>query len=173
MPKQEIDSRATYITKRRYDRIARFYDLMETVMERLLFRKWRNLVWQAVNSAREILEIGVGTGKNMVYYPKNSKITAIDLSDRMLALARKRAEVEKITNVDLMQMDAQTLTFPDDSFDAVVATFVYCSVPDPVMGLREINRVLRPDGEVVFLEHMYPENPLLGRIFDLLNPIVV
>ena len=91
----------------------------------------------------------------------------------MLALARKRAEVEKITNVDLMQMDAQTLTFPDDSFDAVVATFVYCSVPDPVMGLREINRVLRPDGEVVFLEHMYPENPLLGRIFDLLNPIVV
>jgi ubiquinone/menaquinone biosynthesis C-methylase UbiE len=173
MPKQEIDSRATNITKRRYDRIARFYDLMETVMERLLFRTWRNLVWQAVISATEILEIGVGTGKNMAYYPKNSKITAIDLSDRMLALARKRAEIANIKNVDLMQMDAQALIFPDDSFDAVVATFVYCSVPDPVLGLREIKRVLRPDGKAVFLEHMYPENPLLGRIFDLLNPIVV
>jgi ubiquinone/menaquinone biosynthesis C-methylase UbiE len=173
MPKQEIDSRATNITKRRYDRIARFYDLMESMMERLLFRTWRNLVWQALNSASEILEIGVGTGKNMAYYPENAKITAIDLSDRMLALARKRAEIANIKNVNLMQMDAQALIFPDDSFDAVVATFVYCSVPDPVLSLREIKRVLRPDGKAVFLEHMYPENPLLGNIFDLLNPIVV
>lgn len=142
-------------------------------MERLLFRTWRNLVWQAVNSAKEFLEIGVGTGKNMAYYLKNSKITAIDLSDRMLALAQKRAEIANIENRDLMQMDAQALIFPDERFDAVVATFVYCSVPDPVLGLREIKRVLRPDGKAVFLEHIYPENPLLGGIFDLLNPIVV
>lgn len=173
MPKQEIDPKATTITKRRYDRIAPFYDLMETFMERLFFRTWRKQVWEAVDSAGEILEIGVGTGKNMAYYPKGSQITAIDLSDRMLKLARKRAELMNINNVNLLQMDAQALKFPDESFDVVVATFVYCSVPDPVLGLREINRVLRPAGKAVFLEHMYPENPFLGRIFDLMNPIIV
>jgi len=173
MPEQNIDPKATAITKRRYDRIAPFYDLMETVMERLLFRKWREIVWQTVDTAREILEIGIGTGKNIAYYPNDAKITAIDLSDRMLVLARKQTEMADIKNVDLLQMDAQAMAFPDDSFEMVVATFVYCSVPDPVLGLREINRVLRPDGKAVFLEHMYPENPFLGGIFDLLNPIVV
>lgn len=173
VPEQTIDPEATAITKARYDRIAPVYDLMETFEERLLFRKWRELVWEAVDSAKEILEIGVGTGKNMPYYPKDSKITAIDLSDRMLVLARKRAEVLNIKNVDLLQMDAQSLEFPDESFDVVVATFVYCSVPNPVLSLREINRVLRPAGKAVFLEHMYPENPFLRLIFDLLNPLTV
>ena len=80
MPKQNIDQKATGITKRRYDRIAPFYDLMESLMEHLLFRKWRDIVWQTVDSAREILEIGVGTGKNIAYYPNDAKITAIDFT---------------------------------------------------------------------------------------------
>jgi ubiquinone/menaquinone biosynthesis C-methylase UbiE len=109
----------------------------------------------------------------MPYYPKGSKITAIDLSDRMLGLAQKRAEVLNIKNVDLYMMDAQALEFQDNSFDAVVTTFVFCSVPDPVLGLMEIKRVLRPNGKAMFLEHMYPDNPFLRKIFDLLNPLVV
>jgi len=183
VPKQAIDSKTTAITKARYDRVAPIYDLMEGLMEQLTFRKWRKLVWETVqaylqNSRAEnsvipkILEIGVGTGKNFSYYPQDAQITAIDLSDRMLMRARKRAKKLSL-NVELLQMDAQALEFEDHSFDTVVATFVFCSVPNPVLGLREIKRVLRPSGRVVLLEHMRPESRWLGRFFDLINPLVV
>lgn len=169
----KVNREDTAITRKRYDRIAPIYDLTETVAERLLFRRWRRKVWRELAGAREILEIGVGTGKNILYYPKDSRITAIDLSEKMLSKARKRARSLDIGNVELMLMDAQAMDFRDDSFDAVVATFVFCSVPAPVRGLDETRRVLRPSGKAVFLEHMRPENKVLGKIFDLLNPVVV
>lgn len=171
--KQTIDAKATAITKSRYDRVAPFYDLMEGVMEWFAFRKWRKLVWQAVGSqATRILEVGVGTGKNMAHYPENTPITAIDISDKMLNRARQRATKQGL-DIELLQMDAQALKFPDGSFDVVVSTFVFCSVPDPVLGLQEVKRVLRPDGQAVFLEHMRPESPWVGKLFDLFNPLVV
>ncbi len=70
-------------------------------------------------------------------------------------------------------MDVQHLEFPDQVFDTVFATFVFCSVPDPVLGLKELRRVCKPDGRLLLLEHMRPGNPLLGTLFDLLNPLVV
>jgi ubiquinone/menaquinone biosynthesis C-methylase UbiE len=70
-------------------------------------------------------------------------------------------------------MDVQYLSFPDDYFDTVFATFVFCSVPDPVLGLRELRRVCKPGGRLLLLEHMRPGNPILGLIFDTLNPAVV
>ena len=76
-------------------------------------------------------------------------------------------------NVELLEMDAQDLAFPDHSFDTVFATFVFCSVPDPVMGLRELKRVCKPDGRLLLLEHMRPDNPILGFIFDVFNPMIV
>ncbi|MBI1743445.1 class I SAM-dependent methyltransferase [Candidatus Acetothermia bacterium] len=167
-----MDPKATAVTKARYNRIAPLYDLMDSFMEWLLFREWRKLVWQAVGPAQRLLEVGVGTGKNILYYPEDTQITAIDLSDQMLMRARKRAQKLGL-RVELSQMDAQALDFADDALDTVVATFVFCSVPDPVLGLQEINRVLRPGGKVVLLEHMRPESPWLGRLFDLLNPFVV
>lgn len=119
-----------------------------------------------------MLEVGVGTGLNFSYYPPHAHITAIDLSDKMLERARRRA-ARLGTTVELLQMDAQALAFPDESFDEVIATFVFCSVPDPVLGLSELRRVCKPDGKVILLEHMRPESPWLGRLFDLLNPIAV
>ena len=70
-------------------------------------------------------------------------------------------------------MDAQALTFPSDTFDTVVATFVFCSVPDPVIGLRELGRVRKPEGEIRLLEHMRARNEALGRLMDIANPLVV
>jgi ubiquinone/menaquinone biosynthesis C-methylase UbiE len=70
-------------------------------------------------------------------------------------------------------MDVQHLNFADDSFDTVFATFVFCSVPDPVAGLKELRRVCKPDGKLLLLEHMRPENFVLGLIFDLFNPVIV
>jgi ubiquinone/menaquinone biosynthesis C-methylase UbiE len=165
------DPTATALTKARYDRNARLYDLIESPMELVAFRRWRHKLWAQVPGGR-VLEVGVGTGKNFLYYPKDAHVTAIDLSDKMLERARRRAARQGIA-VELLQMDAQALAFPDRSFDYVVATFVFCSVPDPVLGLSELRRVCKPEGKILLLEHMRPESPWLGKLFDLLNPIAV
>lgn len=171
MTAAEIDFQATARTKARYDRLAPIYDLMEALIERFTFSRWRKLLWSQVPGGK-VLEVGVGTGKNMPYYPQDSQITAIDLSDKMLARARRRAEQEGL-HMDLPLMDVQALRFADNTFDSVVASFVFCSVPDPVRGLMEVRRVLKPDGRVVLLEHMRAENGLAGVLMDLLNPFVV
>jgi len=75
--------------------------------------------------------------------------------------------------IDLQEMDIQHLEFADHAFDTVFATFVFCSVPDPVAGLRELRRVCKPDGKLLLLEHMRPANPVLGFIFDVFNPLIV
>jgi len=147
------------------------YDAMEAFVERAAFGAWRQDLWAAVPAGR-VLEVGVGTGKNLSFYPAGAQMTAIDLSDRMLARARQRAAALGAP-VDLRLMDAQHLEFPDAVFDAAVATFVFCSVPDPVAGLRELGRVVRPGGDIWLLEHMRVDQPLSGPLMDLLNPLVV
>jgi ubiquinone/menaquinone biosynthesis C-methylase UbiE len=161
---------ATEGTRRRYQRIAPFYDLIEFLPDRG-YLPWRERLWSQVEGPK-ILEVGVGTGKNMPFYPKDAQLTAIDLTPGMLKRARKRAESLKV-NVDLQLGDVQALDFHDNSFDTVVATFVFCSVPDPVLGLREILRVIKQGGQVLLLEHVRSANKLLGEMMDLFNPLVV
>jgi len=163
---------ATAITQARYDRIAPFYDAMEEFMERSFFGKLRHELWSRI-SANDILEVGIGTGKNIPYYPKNSRVAAIDLSERMLDRASQKARDLGI-ELDLRQMDVQKLEFPNNSFDAAVATFVFCSVPVPIQGLRELGRVTKPDGDIWLVEHVrINQPPVIGRMMDLLNPFVV
>jgi ubiquinone/menaquinone biosynthesis C-methylase UbiE len=156
---------------RRYDRLASFYDLIEAPIERSRLAPWREKIRDRITGNR-VLEAGVGTGKNLIYYPSEVRVTAIDFSPRMLKLARKKAAALHC-DVDLLEMDVQCLAFPASSFDTVLATFVFCSVPDPVRGLRELRRVCRPGGRLLLLEHMRPGNPPLGLLFDLINPMVV
>lgn len=165
-----LDSRRTARTRRSYDRMARFYDPMEALAERR-YRRWREQLWSLVTGP-DVLEIGVGTGKNLPYHPPGMAVTGIDLSPRMLERARRVAERDRIS-IDLREGDVQTLEFESERFDEAVASFVFCSVPDPVLGLREVRRVLKPGGRLFVIEHVRASNALAGRAMDLMNPIVV
>ena len=170
MPPQ-IDKRETARTEARYDRIAPFYDIMEVLPEQQ-FSSWREKLWALVPEGR-VLELGVGTGKNFPYHPSGTEVVGVDISEQMLKQARQRAD-ELGQPVELHQMDAQQLDFADDSFDAAVATFVFCSVPDALQGLRELGRVVRPDGWLFLLEHVRINEPeIVGKVMDLLDPLVV
>ena len=164
-------SKHRFHTIKRYNRIAWIYDWIEAPMEILRFARWRSRLRDYTVGTR-VLEVGVGTGKNFPFYTRDSKIDAIDFSPRMLVKARKRASKLNVS-VRLHEMDAQDLNFPDETFDTVFATFVFCSVPDPVTGLQELHRVCKPDGRLILLEHMRPGNLFMGLFFDLLNPLVV
>jgi demethylmenaquinone methyltransferase/2-methoxy-6-polyprenyl-1,4-benzoquinol methylase len=152
----------------KYNRISAIYDLLEFPVEIFLYGRWREE--SLSNLKGRVLEVGVGTGRNLKYYPADSLVTGIDNSEGMLEKARKKAG--GMQNIILFLMDAEHMEFPDNTFDYVVTTFVLCSIPDPVKALKEMRRVLKPSGELIALEHMRSKNPLIARIEDLINPIM-
>lgn len=164
-------SHDTATIQRRYDRQAARYDFTEAPVE-LLMGRWRRRLWERIPAGSKVLEVGVGTGKNLRRHPPDVSVTAIDFSPKMLARAVRRAR-ESGMPAELALMDAQKLGFADASFDVATATCVFCSVPDPVLGLQEVRRVLRPDGQLLLLEHVRSGLPLLGRGMDLMNPLTV
>jgi phosphatidylethanolamine/phosphatidyl-N-methylethanolamine N-methyltransferase len=165
-----IDWRAAKTTQRRYDRQALLYDLNDMPME-LFARALRRRLWAKVDGGH-VLEVGVGTGRNLPYHPPQSEVTAIDISPKLLAKAARKAR-KGGRLLELGLMDAQRLAFADDSFDSAAATFVFCSVPDPLVGLAEVRRVLKPGGRLLLLEHVRLKNRIMGWIMDRLNPIAV
>ena len=162
---------ATSLTQKRYDRQAGLFDFWEAPIEALAFKRLRKRLWSEVHGER-ILEVGVGTGKNLRYHPEGARSVAVDISPRMLRRAAKRAD-RLGRDVDLLLADAQRLPFRDGAFDVAAATFVFCSVPDPVLGLREVRRVLRPSGKLHLLEHVRARNPIVGKLMDWTNPLWV
>ena len=152
--------------QKRYNRIAGIYDLLEGPME-TLFSKWRKDLLK--NAKGKVLEVGIGTGKNIPYYSKGIQLTGIDFSNKMIEQARKKYGAQ--SQIELLEMDAQQMTFDDNSFDTVVTFCVFCSVPDPVSGLKEIRRVCKNGGKVLMLEHVRSKHKIIGPLMDLLNPI--
>jgi len=165
-----IDWRAAKTTQRRYDRQALWYDLQEMPME-FFARRLRRRLWANVDGGR-VLEVGVGTGRNLPYHPPQSEVAAIDISPKLLAKAARKAR-RKGRPLELGLMDAQRLAFSDGSFDGAAATFVFCSVPNPLVGLAEVRRVLKPGGRFLLVEHVRLKNRILGWFMDRLNPIAV
>jgi len=128
----------------RYDRRISFY-------EKVLFSGDRR--WVCSQAEGEVLEIGVGTGRNLEHYPPGVRLTGIDISPPMIDIARQRAG-QLGRDIDLRVADAQALDFPDQSFDTVVCTLSLCSIPDDRQAVREVSRVLRPGGRFLFVEHV-------------------
>jgi ubiquinone/menaquinone biosynthesis C-methylase UbiE len=152
-----------------WDRLSAAYDLMMAPLERLIFRRWRRRLAEELTTPQFFLEVGGGTGANLDHYPPDARGIVTDLSPAMLARAARRRRPAAIR---LVVADAQQLPFRDAVFETVVATLVFCGVPDQLQGLRESRRVLRPGGRLVAVEHVRPGG-ILGYAFDLLNPLTV
>lgn len=154
--------------QKRYDRVSGIY----SIMDRMIKDPWRQELLSSVHG--KVLEVGVGTGANLPFYPAGAEVTGIDFSKGMLNQARKKLyQLHAENHIRLIEMDAQDLQFSDQIFDFIVSTCVFCSVPDPIKGLRELGRVCKPDGKILMLEHMRSENKVAGVIMDLLNPLTV
>ncbi|PIR49659.1 class I SAM-dependent methyltransferase [Candidatus Peregrinibacteria bacterium CG10_big_fil_rev_8_21_14_0_10_54_7] len=148
-----------------------FYDVLDYPWERQ-YRFWRPRLLEDVKG--EILEAGVGTGRNLRYYPRTAHVTGIDLSPEMLSIAEKRAK-KAACSVHLLQQDALQMNgVPSHHFDWYIATFLYCVLPDELQprALEEMVRVLKPGGQFKLLEILYSKDARLRRRQELLAPLV-
>lgn len=140
---------------RKYQRIARVYDLVDLPFELLRYRSIRPLLFRGLDG--RLLDAGAGTGRNMAFYPRGSEVFAVDLSTAMLDRAASRSKGSDAA-VHLLEMDLTRLAFADGFFDAAVASFVFCTMPPTARSaaLRELARVVRADGRVRLLEYAPP-----------------
>lgn len=161
-----MNNNLTEKIRRRYDRYSKFYDLLEAPME-LSIGKLRKKIFGKLEG--RILEVGVGTGKNLKYYSPKAKVTGIDFSEGML----QKAASKKPANVTLAAMDVQNLALSEHNFDYVVTSFVFCSVPDPVLGLKQLRKELKLNGRMIMIEHVKSNIFPLSFLMELFNPVLV
>jgi ubiquinone/menaquinone biosynthesis C-methylase UbiE len=156
--------------RRIWDRLAPRYDKVVRVPERLLFAGGRE--WVCGRARGEVLEISIGTGRNLPLYASDVRLTGIDISTRMLEIARTRA-AQLGLDVVLSVGDAQALELHDESFDTVVCTLALCSIPDARAAVAEMRRVLRPGGRALLLEHVRSPRPVVQMIQRALEPLTL
>lgn len=144
-----------------WDIRASFYDVCEASD----YRRGPQKAALFRNMHGRVLFAAIGTGVDIKHFPRGHSIAAIDISDRMLHKAERRARQYRGSLV-LCRADAQKLKFPDASFDTVVTSCTMCSVPDPVRAFHEFYRVLRPGGRLLMFEHVRSRNPILGLALD-------
>ena len=152
--------------KKRYNRIASYFDLLQKPMGTSGFDKWREKLIEQANG--KTLEVGVGTGKNLRFYNRDMDLTAIDFSKNMLEKAKAKYRKE-LPMANFLEMDVENLDFEDNTFDTIVTSCVFCSVPNPIKGLQEIKRVLKPNGQLIMLEHVRSNGKILGALMDWFN----
>jgi len=146
-----------------YNKYARWYDILEKIPEILGISRVRKTLFRKASG--EVLEVAAGTGNNLRHYPKDCKITLIDLSRSMLNIASEKARKQKL-NISIREMDAESLEFPENAFDTVVDSLSLCTLTQPVQALREMARVCKPNGRILLLEHGRSSKEGLARWQD-------
>ncbi|MBT3787815.1 MAG: class I SAM-dependent methyltransferase [Alphaproteobacteria bacterium] len=157
--------------QRTYNRIARLYDLLDLPFEHLRYKPVRKIIFSGLSG--QVLDAGVGTGRNMPHYPPEATMTGVDLSPGMLARADQRQRRLQVP-VTLHQADIMATDFDDHSFDCVVATFLFCvlDAEHQTPALVELNRICRPGGEIRIIEYAISEHPVRRAIMRLWAPWV-
>ena len=155
---------------RYWDKKSRGYDREMRFMERLLFGDSRD--WACSQASGDVLEVAIGTGLNLDAYPSDIRLTGIDLSEPMLAIARTRA-AELGRDVDLRQGDAHALPVADATFDTVVCTFGLCAIPNIDTALDEMTRVLRPGGRLILVDHVASSSRIARGVQRAIEVITV
>lgn len=156
-------------TVARYQRIAPFYDILDFLFERRRYQPLRPLLFQSLSG--HLLDAGIGTGRNCAFYPPDATVSGIDTSPAMLAIARRRCPILAAA-ARLYTMDVTNLEFAAGTFDAAVATFLFCVLPDQsqVPGLRELGRVVKPGGQIRLLEYVRPRGVLRRLLSKIWEP---
>jgi ubiquinone/menaquinone biosynthesis C-methylase UbiE len=156
--------------RRLYEKDVPKYDRQMRLFDRALFAGGRE--WVCSQAEGDVLEIAVGTGRNLRHYSDAVNLTGIEFSVAMLEIARKAA-ADLGRTVDLRIGDAQALEFPDESFDTVICTLALCTIPDDRAAVTEAKRVLRPGGRFLLLEHVRSPNRAIRLGQQLLEPLAV
>lgn len=158
--------------KKTFNKMAARYDRRMGFFERHVLDGAR--AWAVSQARGAVIEIGAGTGLNLpLYGPAVQQVVGIELSDGMLAIARKRAAAEGLGNVRLCQGDAQSLDLPPENADTVISTFTFCTIPDPLAASREAYRVLRPGGRFILAEHGPSLRPMARALMRAIEPFSV
>lgn len=156
--------------KRKYAFTGHVYDFLDAPWEFLRYRKIRPRVWAEAAGARRILDAGIGTGRNISYYPRGVEVHGVDLSETMLQACRQR--IRSVASTAGLACGTVTcLPFKNQSFDAVVSTFLFCVLPDELQppALKELRRVLRPGGKLILLEYVYSQNPIQRLVMQSMS----
>lgn len=155
--------------RKKWDRIAPFYDFITKGETKGINAATRRSLFEGKKG--RILEVGVGTGHNISYYPQEARVIGIDLSFKMIQKAALKARASKVA-AWFICADAERLPFKDSSFDAAASTCVFCSIPEPITALREVSRVLKPGTTLHMYEHVLSKIRPLSFLMRLVGPIV-
>jgi phosphatidylethanolamine/phosphatidyl-N-methylethanolamine N-methyltransferase len=174
----DIGTRALSVTVVENDFVAHVYEKISAVYDftfgpTLHPGRVHTIRRMGIRPGDHVLEVGVGTAINAALYPRDCTVTGIDFSSPMLEKARARVASKGIRNVRLLEMDAADLKFAENSFDIVYAPYVMSVVPDPVTVAREMHRVCRPGGRVIFLNHFRSANRVIASIERAISPFTV
>lgn len=159
-------------------RVERIYSLYSGVYD-LIFggvlkpRIGETIQAMGIKEGDRVLEVGVGTGLSLPYYPRHCTVTGIDLSRKMILKASEKAKSLNLSHISLKVMNAESLSFQDEAFDHVFAAFVITTVPNPRRVLSEMARVLKKGARIVLVNHFRSAHPFIGRMEDLLSPLFI
>ncbi|MCY1078488.1 class I SAM-dependent methyltransferase [Archangium lansingense] len=151
-----------------YDELGQKYDVWTQLPDRLFLNGWRRELLAGAKG--DVLEVAVGTGKNLGFYPEGCRVTGLDFSRSMLDEASRRAQALG-RPFEAKEGDVTALPFADASFDTVSCTLAVCTFGDPLAALREMRRVCRPGGSVLLLEHVLPRDRPLARFAQAVAPL--